>query len=424
MSTRLLAGVRVVEAAEVWAGPMGGSLLGDLGADVVKLESFPRSSITRPRGPGTGPAAATLSDEDGGPAYERSAIHHLANRNKRNIALNLRTDAGAEVFRRLIASVDVLIDGYSAGAMEEMGFGWEALRAVNPRLVLIAIPGWGHEGPYRGYVTLGSGLDAATGHVSVRGYPERDASFVPGIYHSDATAALTLVTAVIAGLKRREASAAGCFVDMAQTEAMAWQLPGVFAEWTMNGRVPRRLGNVDPHVVPHGCYRAAGDDRWVVVAAENDAQWAGLAQLIGRPEWSVDGDACATVVGRLGAREQIDAAIAAFTAEREASDAAEAVHAAGAIAAPVVSPPGMLASPQLQSRGWFQTVSHRYAGEKILGGFLWSIAEQQPSWDRPCGLLGEHNREVLAELGYEGEQIDAFARADVIGDRYEPLPAP
>ncbi len=413
MTSRLLAGVRAVELTEVWAGPMGGSLLGDLGADVVKVESFPRMSVTRTQGRALG------GDEGDGPPYERSATHHIANRNKRNIALDLRTDSAAEILERLIAGADLLFEGYSAGTLEGMGFGWERVHALNPRLAMISMPGWGVEGPYRGYVTLGSGLDAASGHASVRGYPDRGPEDVPAIYHSDATGALTLVFAAVTALRRAEATGEGCFVDLSQTEALLAHLPALVAEWTLHGQLPERLGNRDPHVAPHGCYPAAGEDAWVVVAAETDAQWAGLVRVLGRPQWAEEGHPLAGVVGRLRAREEIDAAIAAFTREREQVDAADAIQAAGAIAAPVVSPAAMLASPQLTAREWFQTVEHRYAGVRVLAGFPWSMRDGGPSWDRACGLVGEHNHEVLRELGYSDAEIESLQRDAAIGDCYE-----
>ncbi|MDP6606688.1 MAG: CoA transferase [Dehalococcoidia bacterium] len=423
MSSNLLTGIRAVEACEVWAGPMGGSLLGDLGAEVVKVESFPRSSMTRPLAAAAGAQGSVLSQGADGPAYEISGIHHLANRNKRNIAVDVRSEGGTAVMHRLIAQADVFFEGYSAGTMERLGFGWERVREINPRVVMVSMPGWGVEGPYQGYVTLGSGLDAGAGHASIRGYPDRDPSYIPGIFHSDATGALALVTAVVAGLRRREQSGEGCFIDMSQIEVLTWQLPGVFAEWTMNQRRPQRLGNVDPHIVPHGCYRAAGDDSWVVIAAETDRQWAGLAALIGHARWAKDGDPRASVPGRLRAREEIDSAIATFTATAPADEIADRVQEAGAIAAPTVDSAGLLGSPQLNAREWFNTVEHRYTGSRILNGFLWTTTEHPPSWDRACGLVGEHNDEVLVELGYSGDEIAALAEKGVIGDRYE-LPSP
>jgi crotonobetainyl-CoA:carnitine CoA-transferase CaiB-like acyl-CoA transferase len=418
MTARLLEGVRVVEMTEVWAGPMAGSLLGDLGADVIKVESFPRSSMTRPVEGGL-----TAPGDGEGPVYERYPIHQLANRNKRNIALDLRDERGAEVFAKLLESADVFFEGYSAGTVARLGFGWDRVHEINPRCSLISMPGWGVAGPYEGYVTLGSGLDSTVGHWSVRGYPDRNREDVQQIYHSDATGAVTLVFATVAALRRREQSGEGSFIDLSQTEALAWQLPGVFAEYTMNGRVPGPLGNVDPHVVPHNVYRAAaglsGAEAWLAIAAETDAQWAALASAVDHEEWAAAGHPWSTVHGRLAAREAIDAALREFAATQVAEDAAEAIQAAGGIAAVVAAPVSALADPQLAARGWLEVVDHPIAGQHTFPGFLWRTAPDATSWDRYAALVGEHNREVLAELGYDGPSIDALLNEGVLGDRYE-----
>lgn len=413
MTSQLLAGLRVLELSEVWAGPTAGSLLGDLGADVIKVESYPRASQTR----GFAEGGAVKAGD--GPPYERGSIHHIANRNKRNITLNLRHEAGAEPFRRLVQSASVLYEGYSAGTIEGMGWGWDVLREINPRLVMISMPGWGVEGPYQGYVTLGSGLDAYLGHTLVRGYPGDSAEEIKPVFHSDATGALALVAAVITGLMRVEQTGKGCFIDLSQVEAMAWHLPGLYAEWTMNDRVSTPLGNVDPHIVPHDIYPAAGDDSWVFVAAEDDQQWAGLASALGHPEWAQDGHAWATVVGRLRDRAAVDAAIAEVTRRYASFDVAEMIQDAGAIAAPAARPGELAASPQLHSRDWFQMVDHRYAGMNMMPGFLWSIAPDAPSWDRACGLVGEHLDEVLAEVGYSPAEVAALEATGVIGRSYQ-----
>jgi crotonobetainyl-CoA:carnitine CoA-transferase CaiB-like acyl-CoA transferase len=418
MTARLLEGVRVVEMTEVWAGPMAGSLLGDLGADVIKVESFPRSSMTRPSAGGL-----TAPGEGEGPVYERYPIHQLANRNKRNIALDLSNERGAEVFARLLESADVFFEGYSAGTVSRLGFGWERVHEINRRCSLISMPGWGVAGPYEGYVTLGSGLDSTVGHWSVRGYPGRDREDVQQIYHSDATGAVTLVFATVAALRRREQCGEGSFIDLSQTEAFAWQLPGIYAEYTLNGRIPGPLGNLDPHIVPHNVYRAAaglsGDEAWVVVAAENDAQWAGLATALGHEEWAADGHAWSTVHGRLGARDAIDAAVGEFVATQVAEDAAEAIQSAGAIAGTVAAPLSVVASPQHLARGWLEQVDHPVAGTHQFPGFLWRTAPDATSWDRYAALVGEHNHEVLAEVGYDAASIEALLADGVIGDRYD-----
>ncbi|MCY4639361.1 MAG: CoA transferase [Chloroflexi bacterium] len=408
--SRTFAGLRVVELAEVWAGPFGCTLLGDLGADVIKVETYPRPSVTRPLREDSRVAPGP------GPAYERVNSHIHGNRNKRNIAVDARRPEGAEVLRRLIAGADLLVEGFTGGTIERLGFGWETVRALNPRLTMISIAGWGQGGPYQGYLMFGNGFDAAAGHHAIRGYPGTRPDEIVGALHSDASVPLAIVFATGAALLRREQTGAGCFIDLSQVEELQWQLPAVLAEWTLNGRVPERVGNTDPRIVPHDCYPATGG--WVTIVCENDEQWGGLAGALGHPEWAGDGHPWATVIGRLSARAAIDAAIASYTRERPAGGIAEELQAAGAIAAPVLQPNEPPAAPQLHERGWFQIVDQPYLGERMMTGFLW---QQQPDpivWERRCALLGEHNHEVLAEIGYGAGEVAELEARDIIGNRY------
>ena len=412
MTTAALAGLRVVEMTEAWAGPVGASLLGDMGADVVKVESYPRSSMTRP----VLPREATMPGD--GPPYERDALHHQGNRNKRNVCLDVRSPGGAEVLRRLVAGADLFIEGYSAGTIAELGFGWEAVHALNPRTCMISLAGWGVERADAKKVTLGAGLDATCGHMAARGYPDGPMEDVRSNFHSDATGAATLVCAAITALEQREHTGEGCFTDFSQWEGLVWQFPGLLGEWTMNERLPPRLGNRDPHVVPHGAYPAAGDDEWVAIAAEDDAQWAALARVLGRPDWAEEAHPWAALLGRLRERVAVDAAIAECTRQRSAFEIADALQEAGAIAAPIVSSPQVLMSPQLAAREWNHTVDHRWTGPILVGGFLWQVEPDPLTWDRPTALVGEHNHELLAELGYGAAEIAELQGAGAIGDRY------
>ena len=141
--------------------------------------------------------------------------------------------------------------------------------------------------------------------------------------------------------------------------------------------------------------------------------------MIGKPEWATDDDPRASVVGRLRAREEIDAAIADYASQRTSAEAADAIQEAGAIAAPVTRAPETLASPQLNAREWFNTVEHSYAGTNIMGGFLWQIAEDPATWDRVCATVGEHNVEVLTALGFSADEIATMQSDGAIGDSYE-----
>ena len=239
MSSRALAGVRVIDLAEVWAGPFGASLLGDMGADVVKVESFPRRSLTRPLVPD-----ARVADGPG-PVYERVTAQIQGNRNKRNVAVDIRSPEGAEVFRRLLARSDILVEGFAAGSIQRAGFGWEAVRGVNPRISMISMPAWGVSGPYHGYVALGSQVEATAGHTLARG-GGRGVEEIPGTVATDASAPVAVVLASLLALRRRERTGRGSFIDLSHYEAFAWYLAGQLGSWTLAGRVPPRPGTPPP----------------------------------------------------------------------------------------------------------------------------------------------------------------------------------
>ncbi len=413
MTSTALSGVRVIDLAEVWAGPFGACLLADMGADVVKVESFPRRSLTRPLVPD-----ARVADGPG-PVYERVDSQIQGNRSKRHIAIDFRSEGGAGILRRLLRWGDVIIEGFAAGTIDRAGFGWEAVHGLNPRISMISMPAWGVRGPYRGYVALGSSIDAHVGHVSLRGVPGGAVEDVPGGFHTDATSPIEVVFAALAALNRRERTGEGSFIDLSQAEGFAWGLAGSLAEWEIAGRVPAPLGNRDPHIVPHGCYPTAVPGQWVVVCAQSDAQWAGLAEALGHPEWAEDGHAWASAAGRLRAREEIDGAIAAFTGARSQADSSDELQSRGVVAAPVAAPSALLPSPQMQHRGWFQPVDQPYFGTRLFPGFLWQMAPDPPEYERPSGLIGEHNHDVLSELGYGEGEIRALEEAYAIGDRYD-----
>ncbi len=417
MPGRSLSGVRVIDLAEVHAGPLGATLLADLGADVIKVESYPRNSLTRPLRPDARVA------EGPGPPYERTAPQTQSNRNKRFLALNIRDPAGTEAFHRLLATADILIEGYAAGTIQRLGFSWESVHAQHPRLTLISMPAWGVRGPYAGYVALGSGVEATTGHLHVRGLPGSAIENIPSTVATDASAPLAVAFASLAALRRRQNSGLASFIDLSHAEAFSWYLAGLLGEYMLASRIPMALANAEPYIVPHGAYRVAGKgptgaDNWLVIAAEMDEQWTGLATLLGHPEWAKDGHPWASITGRLAAREMIDTEIATFARQQDRWELANAVQAAGAIAAPVLEPSALLASPQLQARGWFVPVQHQYLGERLMHGFLARVTPDTPKWERPAGLVGEHNVELLTELGYSPTAIEKLRADSVIGESY------
>tara|TARA_Y100000817_G_scaffold314759_1_gene314968 strand:+ start:1162 stop:2424 length:1263 start_codon:yes stop_codon:yes gene_type:complete len=416
MTSNLLQGINVLEISEVWAGPFGCSLMGDLGADVIKVESYPRKSETRNAGdPRLDPRVA----EGDGPIYERINTHHHGNRNKRNIALDIRTSEGREVLTRLIRWGDILVESFSAGTIDRLGYGWDTIKEINEKITMLSLAGWGQEGPYLGRIMFGVGFDAMAGHSLIRGYQDGTPEEIIPILHSDATVPLTWIVAVLGSLMERDRTGKGSYIDLAQIEDLAWQFPGIISDWKMNNRIAKPVANSDPSIVPHGCYQSAGEDSWINIVAENDSQWQNLAAMMDHSEWAEIGHSWSSIVGRIDSRDEIDSHINQFTKQYDAFDLADKLQAQGIIAAPVLSPPDPLMSPQLHDRNWFQIVDHPYIPERLLGGFLWKIEPDAPSWDKRAALVGENNDEILMQLGFSSDDIAQMRSKEIIGDAYD-----
>lgn len=414
-----LRGLRVIELCEVWAGPMGCSLLGDVGAEVIKIESFPRASMTRAvRQPPPARSRGYVGTQEEPRPWERSSTHNMANRNKLGITLNLATDEGRALLRRLIAAADAVVDGYSAGTMDRLGCGYEAMSDANPGIVWLSMPGWGVRGPYAGYVTLGSGLDATSGHWTLRGYPGDDASRTPSIFHTDATGANAIVIAVMAALFRRRRTGRGQRIDMSQMEVFLPHLARPLMDVAMNGRVAGPLGNRDPAMAPHGVYRCAGDDRWVAIAVENDRQWQGLRRALGDPEWARDGRFAHTI-GRLRYQDEIDDGIGRWTCGLDPRAAASALQAEGVPAMIVANEADGASDPHIVDRKFIEDVTLPSGHRVRQPGPLWRYSDVRLSIVRPPSSVGQHNREVLGGLlGLSEAEQEALTNAGVIGDTY------
>ena len=415
MSYDLLSGIRIIELAEVWAGPTACSFMGDLGADVIKIESFPRNSPTRP----LFSSDWRVSPAGTGPPYERAWAHLQANRNKRNIALDLKTTEGVDIFNRLTQTADIVIESFSAGTIDKLGIGWEEIKKINDQVSLISIPGWGVEGIYKGYVSFGTGFDCVTGHAIMRGHPDRKEEEILGSTHSDATVAQALVFAVVSAMQSRNKNKKGIYIDFSQVQQLTTQLVSLYSEWALNKRELPRMGNENQFVVPHSSFPVAGEYQWVVIVAQNDEQWNGLCKALKKEEWAQFGHKWATISGRLADREKVHEAIASITESMNSNELCSLLQSEGVIASSVAEPAELLASEQLGFRKWFQSLDNQFLGTRIYPGLSWSINNVENLPNKPYGTLGEDNYDLLGELGFTRKEIKNFEKKLVIGNKYE-----
>ncbi len=412
----------MIDMTEVWAGPMGTTLLGDLGAEVIRVESYPRASMTRPVQLLTmNPQQRAAIPGDPTRPWDFSTTYHLANRNKLGVALNIMHPLGRPLFERLISMSDAFVIGYTAGTIERMRVDYETLGKLNPRLVMVSMPGWGERGPYQGYATLGSGLDAFSGHFYLRGYPDSDPTTTTGgVFHSDATGALALAFAIMTALHYRERSGKGQFIDLSQAEALMTHLPRPILDWSMNQRVMPPQGNADPAACPSGCFPCKEEGSWVVITAHSDKQWQSLVKAMREPEWARD-ESLRTLLGRLAQRERVHQGVAEWTRTLAQAEATAWLRAAGVNGGPVYDIPTFMQDPQLRERGFFVTSDHPPVPAYERADALWRMSETPSRFRQPTNNLGEHNREVFCGLlGLSESEFEQLTAEAVIGDEYRP----
>ena len=400
-----LRGVRVLDLTHVWAGPLGTRILGDLGAVVVKVEA-PMGRGPR-RYKGGLPLGGWLGGAPPAEPWNVNAIFVKLQRNKRSLALDLKTPAGRAAFLELVAVADVVIENFSARAMPELGLGYEALAAANPRIIYVTMPGFGASGPYRDRVAFGPTVEPMSGLTAVMGYgPEEPRNTAMALM--DPISAVNAAAAVVDALRRRQRTGKGALVEMSLHEGGVAFCGPWLLEHQLGGDI-RALGNRHPRMAPHGVYRCAGDDAWVAMACRDQADWRTLCRLLpGLP-------ASADLAARMADHDAIDAAVAAWTGRRAKNEAAEALQAAGVPAGAVNITPDMTADPQVRARGFFVPLE---AGPTPMPGNPVKMAGIGSADWTPCPRLGADNRAVLADwLGYDAARIDALEAAGALVDK-------
>ena len=400
-----LRGVRILDLTHVWAGPLGTRILADLGAEVVKIEAptgrgpreFPRLNL-----------GGWIGGEPGDDPWNRLAVFVKLQRNKRSVAIDLKTDAGRETFLELVAVADVVIENFSAEAMPALGLGYEALARANPSIVYMAMPGYGKDGPYRDWVAFGPTVEVMSGLTHVLGYgPDEPRNTAVALM--DPIAAVNAAGAIVTALREREATGRGSFVEMSLHESGVVFCGPWLVEHQLGGKV-ERIGNRHPAMAPHGVYPCRGDDAWVAIACRDDADWRALCDVVGAGL-----DPSAHVAERRASADAIDRAISEWAASRTKEEAADALQAAGVPAGPVNVTPDMVADPQVRERGFF--VPLEPGPTPVPGNPVKMDGIGSDDWT-PCPRLGADNAAVLGDwLGYDDEKIAGMERAGVLADK-------
>lgn len=396
-----LAGVRVVDLTMVWAGPLGTRLLGDYGAEVIKVEGPRQWDLLRGLGgiPRTEPRW-----------YNRAAYFNHNNRNKYAAAIDLRREAGRDLLLRLCAKSDVLVENYRASVMDRLGLGFEAVRAASPRIVYLSMPGHGKTGPESGYVTYGTNVEQLAGLVSVSGY-EGGEPLKTGFSYGDPAAGVAVPAAVALGLRQRERTGEAVFIDLAQRENLTGFVGEFVVDYAMNGQPRAPAGNTHPRFAPHGVYRSAGEDRWIAVACEDDAQFAALCRVIGQPELADDAR-FADMAARKANERALDAIVEGWTAHVGHYEAMHRLQREGVPAGAVLTIPEVMSDPQLRARGAWSPQTHPDAGTWEVETPPWRLPRTPGHARLPAPGFAEHNDYVFRELLGLDEEAVARLHAD------------
>jgi crotonobetainyl-CoA:carnitine CoA-transferase CaiB-like acyl-CoA transferase len=397
-----LRGVRILDLTHVWAGPLAVRILADLGADVVKVEA---PASRGPRVWNETPLGGWIGGEPHDEPWNRNAVFVKLARNRASLCIDLKAPDGKRAFLDLVAVADVVIENFSARAMPSLGLGYDTLKAANPRLVYVAMPGFGTHGPYKDRVAFGPTIEPISGLTSVMGYSAEEPRST-AMALTDPIAALSAASAVLTALRRRGAE--GAYVELSLHEAGVCYNGPWLIERQLGGEV-MPLGNRHPRMAPHGVYRCAGHDAWVAVACRDEGQWRALCTLIGGPL-----EPTADLTERQTQHQAIDAAISAWTAARSPADAVGALQDAGIAAGQVNAAPDMIDDPQVIHRGFFVPLD---AGMPVPGTPVKMAGTATADWS-PCPKLGADNAAVLKGwLGYGDEQVRELERAGVLADR-------
>ncbi len=404
--------IRIVDLTQIWAGPLATRILGDLGADVIKVEApFARG----PAGVTPAVAAVFLNGDPGERPWNRQSVFNKLNRNKRGVALDLKTERGRAILLELVADADVVIENFSARAMPSLGLDYDALQGANERLIYLTMPGYGASGPYRDWVALGPSLEPMTGLTSQMGYSDEEPR-VTSVALPDAVGGVSAAAAILTALQRREETGRGAFVDLSQQEGVIAYLGEAIVEQQLTGQVAPRIGNRHRDFVPHGIYRCAGEDDWIALGVRTDEEWHALASFAAGG-WAQDAR-FADARARRTQEDALDAAIEVWTSGFDKIELALALQQRGVAAAPVLNAPELLADEHLDARGYFTHLGGidieplTYPGNPVLVD-----GERERDWVGAPGL-GQHNTEVLSELlGLSEDEIAALYESGVIADR-------
>jgi crotonobetainyl-CoA:carnitine CoA-transferase CaiB-like acyl-CoA transferase len=401
-----LAGVRVLDLTAWWAGPIAAGALAALGADVIHVESIGRIDGMRTTGAGTGMD---------GEWWERSTHYLCSNTNKRNLTLDLGSEEGLGLLRRLIAESDAVLENFSPRVLTNFGLEWEQVRVLNPRCLLVRMPAFGLSGPWRDNVGFAQTMEQVTGLAWITGHRDDQPRIQRG--PSDPNAGMHAAFAMIVGLAERDVTGRGSLLEVTMVEGALNAAAELVLEATAYGNSLERDGNRSPNVAPQGLYPGREHETWLAVSVTTDTEWEGLVDALGRPEWALAPE-LKTYEGRRACHDELDARLGEWSATRDPAEAAELLIAHGVPAALGRDPRSLYDHPQLQARGFWEDIDHPIVGSMPTPTLPFRFASVDRWLRTPAPTLGQHNHEILVdELGVDEATYADLEAKQVIGTR-------
>jgi crotonobetainyl-CoA:carnitine CoA-transferase CaiB-like acyl-CoA transferase len=405
-----LKGLRVLDMTTFWAGPSCTHFLAMLGAEVIHIESTRKPDGTRLI------AGIPVTEDQW---WEKSPIFSALNTNKKGLTLDLQTSAGRDLLRRLIATSDVVVENFTPRVLDQIGLDFAAVQALSPAAILLRMPGFGLDGPWRDNPAFAYVIEAASGVSWLTGYPDRNPYEPYSV--GDPNAGVHAVNALLVALEFRRRTGQGVFIEAAMIDAALNIAAEQVIEHSAYGALLQRAGNRGPTAAPQNLYRTADVDEfgrldsWVAIAVADDEQWAGLCHALGRPAWAMDAG-LSDAAGRREHHDLIDQHLNTWCQDRSGDEIVRCLWDAGVPVAKVLQPHRQTEIPQLQFRGFFEGVDHP-VNPLVAHSTLPVRFSAGP--DRfhlqPAPLLGEHNHELLAEIGLTEHEIAELEAQGVIG---------
>ena len=387
--------IRILDITRALAGPYCTMMLGDLGADVIKVERPISGDETRGWGP-------PFVGKPYGSYPGESAYFIAANRNKRSVTVNIQSAEGQEIIRRLAALSDVLVENYRTGDLDKLGLGYPDLHRQYPKLIYCSVSGYGRTGPYADHPGYDAIIQGEGGMMSITGPVDGPPSRA-GIPIIDITSGMFAATAILAALRARDLTGEGQLVDISLFDSHVALLTNVASNYLVGGEPPRRYGNAHPNLVPYDAFSAR--DGWFIVGVANDKQWGSLCDVLARPELKTDGRFAANR-NRVANREVLVAELNRIFSERDVDDWLADLTRTGLPCGRINSIPEVFAHPQAQARALTLESEHASAGTVKLTGFPYKFSQTPAQIQKPPPMLGQHTEEVLTSLlDYSSEDV-------------------